>query len=84
VPQSRDASLSAALLRAASISNSCRKYPRRPEARALDALSLYDAPHPTVLPASRTASHELGHALGLEHYNYRDDSGVRTRFRLQR
>jgi hypothetical protein len=41
---------------------------------SLDQPDLYDAPHPTVHPASRTASHELGHALGLRHYNRRPDS----------
>jgi hypothetical protein len=34
----------------------------------LDAPSLLRAPHPTGHPASRTASHELGHALSLSHH----------------
>jgi len=32
------------------------------------------SPHPVTHPAARTASHELGHALGLEQYDYHHDS----------
>ncbi len=39
-----------------------------------DRPGLARSPHPTIHPAARTASHELGHALSLEHYNRRPDS----------
>lgn len=40
----------------------------------LDSPGLADSPHPVAFPAARTASHELGHALGLRHYNRRHAS----------
>ena len=40
----------------------------------LDQPSLGSAPNPTQYPASRTAAHELGHALTLSHYNGQADS----------
>jgi len=39
-----------------------------------DRPNLRKAPNPTQHPAARTASHELGHALGLAHYNHQHDS----------
>ena len=39
-----------------------------------DRPDLLWSPHPVTRPAARTASHELGHALSLEHYDYHHDS----------
>jgi hypothetical protein len=41
---------------------------------ALDHPALAPAPHPGLYPAARTASHELGHVLGLPHRNGSGDS----------
>jgi len=39
-----------------------------------DRPDLQWSPHPVTHPAARTASHELGHALGLVHYDDHHDS----------